>query len=433
MDKLATLLIDGGVITKAQLETVEQKQRVFGGSLALNLLIEDVLPERVIQVFLAQLLGNPGAQPYDVDPDPDALSLLDRDRAARLRIIPIRVVGDVLHVFTPDPANQEAIHEIARRTEKTVVPSLVNELRYLWLLDRWYGIECPPRAAKAARRLFEAEESFSSILDSEDDDSLIYDPLAGAAPGLPGLKGLIDSMSMDEDNVLEAENEIIPILEEELPLLVIDSPEVEQQALEREQKSRNLPVGHGLDPLPPSEFDMTLAAVETLEEVFTAFLRFGGPYFKSLSAFKVQGGMIMGWRSAGEGVDAERIRGIVVPMSGDSVLAKAIAPKPFVSEERSSPLDQRVTEQMGCADDDVILCHAISVLTRPVLVICGTLKVDVDRTRLMREFEALCEQASAAVVRIIMRKKREEKKRQRGRKKKKRRRKSKPPQEPSSD
>jgi hypothetical protein len=409
MDKLAELLLDAGVTTKAQVEAAQQKQRMFGGSLALNLLVEGVVSERVVQVFLEQLLGNPGGQSYESEPDPDALCLLDRDRAARLRTIPLRVVDDTLHVLTVDPQDKEALMEVERRTEMKVAPSLVNELRFLWLLDRWYGIECSQRAQKAARRLFGSERSFASVLDSEDEDSLIYDPLAGAAPGLPGLDNLAETVAENE-SYLEADEEVIPILEEELPLLVVESPEEEKEALAREEESRDKPVGHGLEPLSPDGFDEALEGVETLDEVFTIFQRFGSPFFKSLSAFKVQGGMVMGWRSAGEGVEAERTRGIVVPMSGDSMLARAVGQEPHVSEKRESDLDQRVVEQMGGTEEDVFLCHSVIVLTRPVLVICGALQRAADRKEAARGFEQLCQKASSAVVRIIMKRKKAAKK-----------------------
>ncbi len=415
MDKLAELMLNGGVLTKAQLESVLQKQRVFGGSLALNLLIEGAVSERVVQVFLEQVVGNPGKQPYDAEPDPDVLGVLDRDRAARLKCIPIRREGDVLHVLTIDPGNTEAMQEIEKRSGCNVVPSLVNEMRFLWLLDRWYGIVCPQRAEKAARELYKGKSPvMSSILDSNDVDSLIYDPMAGATTGMTGLDKLYDGVDGDGE-LMEVEEEMIPILEEELDLLVKDSPEEEKAALRKQAERGDLEVGQDLEPLDFEGVESALSAADSLDDVFEVFERYGGPFFKALAAFRVQGGVIMGWRAVGKGINGEDMRGIVIPVSGDGFLVESLGEKPILSSNRETDADREMAARIGCGEEGKLICHRIIVLTRPVMVLCATLKDDVSSAEVFTEFGELCEKASSAVVRIIMKKKKSSKKTGKGR------------------
>jgi len=411
MDKLAEQMLDGGVLTKAQLETVLQQQRVFGGSLALNLLIEGAVSERVVQVFLEQVIGNPGKQPYNSEPDPDVLALLDRDRAARLKCIPLKVEDNVLHVLTIDPSNKEALLEIDKRTGYEVVPSLVNELRFLWLLDRWYGIVCPPRAEEAAKNLSKNEnELMKSILDSDDEDSLIYDPMAGAFAGMEGLESLVDSNDgAGQGETMEVEEEIFHLLEEELSSLVMSTKKEEHATLQKEEKRSDLPVGEGLEPLEMKDVPKALEEALSLDDVFEVFERYGGPYFKSLTAFRVQGGVIMGWKSVGTETDPEVIRELVVPVSEEVFLTEAMGEEPHLSVERNSPSDKKLAAQMGCDEKDTILCFRIIVLTRPVVALCANLQENIPLPKVVGEFADLCEKASSAVVRIIMKKKEKKK------------------------
>ena len=282
MDKLTDLLKRSGVITEAQLDLAIQKQRVLGGTPSLYLLADGLIAEDVLQSFLAQVYPLPEGCRYDADPQPEALGLLDRDRAARLQVIPVKVESDTLFVLAVTPDNEEMIREVRKRSGiDQVVACPVNELRFLWHLEQWYGIDTPEYLRPAMDRLFaeDGAPAKSQATSGPQADELLYDPMAGLGTGLSD-QGLMAQIPMSAGT--DSAEEIIPILDEELPLLIVESPEEAAAADQLEASASKGPLGEGLDPLPLEDMEKALSAVQSLDDLYRVFLRFGAPYLDYL-------------------------------------------------------------------------------------------------------------------------------------------------------
>ncbi len=392
MEKLVDILLSSGLVTEAQVEVTRQKQRVFGGSLALHLLADGLVPERALQTFLDQIHGTSSTECYDQDPEPELLGLLTSEQAGRLRAIPLREKGGKIQILAANPSDEEVRTELERLLpgrELELLP--VNELRLLWLLDRWYGIPCPAPIARAAERLFEAKRS-SPRPDEPAEDGLLYDPLAGSETSL----GDMALFAAAGPGTAPEEEDIVPILDSELPLLIIeeDAPQTVS------------PAEPEIQPLDPEGLDGALEQASSLEDIYSVLLRFARRQFTAVAAFKVQAGSVTGWRAYGQGVDQERFAGFSAPVGTGVLLSPASGEGIVLLATRTHPVDEQLARILGVGPQQVLVSDAVAVSGRAVLVLSGAVRPDANPDDAAAEFHVFCTKASEAVLRIIIEKKR---------------------------
>ena len=207
-------------------------------------------------------------------------------------------------------------------------------------------------------------------------------------------------IGVDEDLV----EEVIPILEDELLMEVTDEDEL--AAADEEEGTRSLE--DDLTPLGPEEFQSALESVESMDALPDVFFRFGVNHFRSVALFKVQGGMVMGWRGAGLGIVSELIRGIVVPVQSDTFLARAVESGLYAGQAGANAVEERIAEQLGCAEGEVwVAAGAVKVGDRPVLVALGVTEDEKPEKELIAQLQQLTDMASQTVVRLIMARKKQ--------------------------
>ncbi len=410
MDKLTDMLKRSGVITEAQLDLAIQKQRVLGGSPALYLLADGLIAEDVLQSYLAQIHPVPSDCRYDEDPEPEALGLLDRDRAARLEVIPLKLRGDRLVVLAVDPSNEGMHREVRKKSGiEQIVACPVNELRFLWHLEQWYGIDAPQHLRSAMEAHFtdnSRHESQRQGLETED-DSLLYDPMAGMGAGL-GDQGLLAQIPLGSSG--ESGEEVVPILDEELPLLIVETPEEAAAADRMEAEVNNSgTLGDGLSPLPLDQMEQTLNEAVSLDDLYRIFLRFGATYLDSILVFKVQGGQATGWRAAGAMIDSSRAKNIVQPVAGSRILAPATGSGPAIVTETGTDADENLASKIRDKEGQAVVSDVVSVRNRPVLLVCGAVKNNAAPDQVAGQLHTLCSLSASAVLRIIARKKKSRK------------------------
>jgi hypothetical protein len=215
--------------------------------------------------------------------------------------------------------------------------------------------------------------------------------------------GALAGASLDED--LDAD--MIPLLEDEL--LIEVEEEEEEEGVEAESGDQTLEEAH--QSLAAEDFSTALDEVHSMEALPDIFFRFGVPYFKSVALFKVQGGMVMGWRGAGLGILSELIRGIVVPVQSDTFLARGIEEGPYAGPAGSNPVEERIAEQLGAGSKAQVVTAAVKLGERPVLVVCGLTDTEEDASatppdpEVVTQLGQLCDQASQTVLRLIMERK----------------------------
>ncbi|MFH2007829.1 MAG: hypothetical protein ABI333_14700 [bacterium] len=401
MSSLEDLLLDSGAMTKTQLAIVRDEQEKKGGSLDLNILALGYLTEHALQRIIEQLWNQVGQVDFEQAPTKGAIALLSEEQAQTVQAVPQSVLGQQLYVLVHDRQTVDRLAELDELTEYDIVPVGLNEVRLKYLLERCYNVPRSERDMEIMERLMKqaaaAKERHAAAL-----DALIGDPMAGLEPGMLAGAIVVESPPPEPAATLEElDEDDIPILEDELLIEVVDEEEFD--AGEESSGERALEEDHQV--MEVDDFEETLASAESMDALPDVFFRFGVPYFKSMAIFKVQGGMLHGWRGAGLGIVPEMIRGIVVPAQSDTFLAKGIEQGVYMGRGGSNAVEEGLTEQLGSTPDAHIVTGAIAVGDRPVMVVCGLTEEGEPGSSVADELKQLCQLASQTVVRLIMERK----------------------------
>ena len=394
MSSLEELILTSGAMTEAQLDVVQAEKSKLGGSLDANILALGFLTEHALERLLLQSFPRfPGVNPR-AEPAPEALVLLSADRSKALGIVPQRLVGRQLHILMDDPTTLTLLGGEPSFAPYDLVPVAVNEVRLRFLQERHYGLPREPRYVEIMDRLLSRARE-KEAAKNQREDQLIGDPLAGLEPEwmAGAMQVPTDAASPEKD--LAAEE--IPLLEEELLL-----EEGDESGSAGGEDTSALPLVEAHEALSPMDFRAALDATTSMDDLPEVFFRFGVSAFRSVSLFKVQSNMMMGWRGAGLGIASDLIRGIVVPVQSDTFLARAVETGLYVGQGTENLVEERIVEQMGATPDAFVVTAAVKVASRPVLVVCCLTDGDSPGQEVLSDFSRLCEQASETVLRLIL-------------------------------
>lgn len=396
MSSLEEHLIKSGAMTEAQLEIVRAEQGGQGGGLDTNILALGYLTEHALQRLLEQTFPQVPGTNFTLEPTPEAVALLDRERSKALGVLPQRLVGRQLHLLTLDPNVLASLTQVETLKGYDLVAVGVNEVRLRYLQERFHGIPREPRFVEIMDRLL-ARASEKAAAKASALDLLIGDPLAGLEPEWMAGATLMGDGA--QPTAQDGDPEAIPLLEDEL---LIEITEEGPRAENEDEDTAARPLTEAHEKLGIEGFRAALDATSSMDDLPAVFFRFGVTSFKSVALFKVQSNMVMGWRGAGLGIASDLIRGIVVPVQSDTFLARAIEGGVFVGRTDENPVEERVAEQLGASSDDHVVTGVVKVAARPVLVACGVTAGQAPDPQIVSDFTELCAQASETVLRLIM-------------------------------
>jgi type IV pilus assembly protein PilB len=121
---LGQMLLASGAITNEQLEAALAEQRRTGERLGVVLVRHGSDAEQVARMLARQLRLPHAAAP--LQSEPAALRLIDRQLAARLRIVPLSVSERSLRVAMADPLDLEAADDLRFRTRLRIEPCVAT-------------------------------------------------------------------------------------------------------------------------------------------------------------------------------------------------------------------------------------------------------------------------------------------------------------------
>jgi type IV pilus assembly protein PilB len=126
--RIGTLLVLAGAITRDQLDTCVAKQREHGGRLGAILVREGLLTEIELVQQLAGQMNIGVVDLHEEAPTATAVGLLPRDFIMRHRVLPLRVdeTGSLVLAMT-DPLDVVSIDEVSLRIGKRVVRVMCTE------------------------------------------------------------------------------------------------------------------------------------------------------------------------------------------------------------------------------------------------------------------------------------------------------------------
>jgi len=340
--RLGELLVARGACSRELVRQALENQVIFGARLGTNLLEIGSIQEEALAQALAQQTGRPALW-GEIALDPQALRLLTSERADRLEAVPLRLEGRHLSVLMADPSDLRKVDELAFATGKDVRPVIVPEARLWALLRRHYrvdrhlrGVEVEhPRPAAPAAVEARAAPAPPDLID-EAAFRALYDPVesrraadpAPAAVRLPAFRGALAS----DPDVLDA--------------LQIDAVEPGAQqggaiAL-RATDAREPP------PLHFEEASRELASAEGRDAIARIVLRCARSRARRALLLAVRQRHADGWEGLGEGLTAQTVARIRVPLDQPGLFQTVVASRAhFLGPMQKTPANVRFLRVLG--------------------------------------------------------------------------------------
>jgi hypothetical protein len=144
--RLGEALIKEGLITSQQLAKALERQVIYGGRLGTNFIELGYLTEESLVKFLGKVFGLPYADPKVFEGiKREIVDAITLEMAERYLVIPIDREPKRLHLAMVNPTDLRVIDEIRFVTGFEIVPYIASELRLLYALERYFGIQRPIR------------------------------------------------------------------------------------------------------------------------------------------------------------------------------------------------------------------------------------------------------------------------------------------------
>jgi hypothetical protein len=140
--KLGEALVKDSLITRDQLRLALERQVIFGGRIGTNIVELGILTEKDLSAFLSRFFKLPAVDPVQLaSVDPEVIACISRELAEKYKVVPFRKDRNRLHVAILEPRSMASADEMRFITGYDIIPYVVTELRLLYALEKYYGIE----------------------------------------------------------------------------------------------------------------------------------------------------------------------------------------------------------------------------------------------------------------------------------------------------
>lgn len=332
--KLGEMLVNGGIITPAQLDEVLKCQVIFGGKLGTNLIEMGFLAEDSLAEFLSKKLGVPCAKPEQLtDIPPEIIKLIPKDIVQKYKVIPLKLDSKRLTIAITDPTDFSAIDEIAFVTGFIIVPLVSPELRLYTAMERYYDIKRQIR----------------------------YIPVSGGARSRQPVETANESNSRDYNEPAYEPDSI------SLPLL----SELTETDLSSVETSSPPPL---LKPLPLTKYtvdslSLQLAEANERDVIIDSVVKFLGQEFARVAFFVVKGNTADGMKAMLHGKDVPGFNDCSIHLSEPSVLKVVVEGKSFyLGPIPDTPANIRMLKHLGGVKQDIAMIIPLAMMGRVVSV-----------------------------------------------------------------
>lgn len=209
--RLGDLLVSSGVITEEQLGVALQKQKepAYEGKRLGTVLIESgtITEKQLIETLQMQL----GIEYIDLDNTSipiEMLSLIPKNIAKKLMVIPVKLVGDELHVAMTDPLNFITIEELQAVTHKKVIPVIASATAMERSVVNFYSNEGAARAIEEMKR----DNMGTSSIEQHGDAVSYLEDEANSAPTVRLVNSIIEravSEQASDIHIEPRENQVV--------------------------------------------------------------------------------------------------------------------------------------------------------------------------------------------------------------------------------
>jgi hypothetical protein len=140
--KLGEALVKDSLITREQLRLALERQVIFGGRIGTNIVELGILTEKDLSAFLSRFFKIPAVDPVQLAAvDPEVIACISRELAEKYKVVPFKKERNRLHVAILEPRSMASADEMRFITGYDIIPYAITELRLLYALEKYYGIE----------------------------------------------------------------------------------------------------------------------------------------------------------------------------------------------------------------------------------------------------------------------------------------------------
>jgi type IV pilus assembly protein PilB len=170
--QLGDILLEGGLVTSAQLQSAFDEHQRAGRALGRVLVDQGVLTESQLVAALAQQIGMRFVELGDFPVDPSAVSMVPGPLARRYVVLPFGFEDGKLLLAMADPANFLAIEDVRAVTQTDVKPCVATRNDVLAAIDRHYRADSDLEDLTAILDV-EEEEDLSKVREAVDDAPIV--------------------------------------------------------------------------------------------------------------------------------------------------------------------------------------------------------------------------------------------------------------------
>ncbi|HWE26839.1 MAG TPA: hypothetical protein VHB97_02505, partial [Polyangia bacterium] len=157
--RLASLLVQDGIVSAKKMAEAFQRQVIYGGTLDTILLEMDVVDEGTLLDALGRssalpIAGDlPSLEQLQAAPGGSVQKWMPLAMSERFRALPVALEGSMLRVLVIDPPDRKQLDELGYTLSLTIDPIIVPEHRFVQAVELVYGVPVPARFASLAAKL----------------------------------------------------------------------------------------------------------------------------------------------------------------------------------------------------------------------------------------------------------------------------------------
>lgn len=330
MPSIGTLLVDARAITQKHLDEALQCQVLFGGSIGTNLMELGYVSEATLSAILAEQLkvGVPDLGSLESIPA-EIIETIPGPLAGELCAVPIAKESKILRVAMPDPRDTKAMQTLSQTTSLEIEPVIVVEARLAYLLEKYYGIRREQRYVNLIRNMVTSQSSAQQAAEEQAAETAADVWVSSKDAGATGHFDRIQS---------EAE----------------ETPKIKVHKVTRE------------------ELKEMLATAQSRDDVAQIVLSYAQNFFRRSALLVVKRDIAYGWAGYGPHVSAAAIRGVMVPLSQQSVFRTVHETRaPYVGPMAETAVNNRFLSALGEEHPQTVMAIPIAYGETLIAILYG--------------------------------------------------------------
>ncbi|GEM_PF-909043 len=415
--RLGTILLEEGLIDKAQLEDALRIQRERGGRLGSILIQLGYIDADTLARILKEQLNIETVSPEEIEHlDYSVINSIPRDLVEEYQVLPVRVKDGEIEVAMLDPRNTRVLSELGFFLDKEVVPLIIPEGLLYRALKKYYNLDVEPEEEIIEEVVASGVSSHQEVAAPPEYEEVVEEVIS------PPSEAKRSEVSEAGPATAESEPEVV----EEVKFEEVSRPEEIKVSDGVTEEEVVPPPVEEISPPAESVYEEWTETPVKVEEVTEDTLRsarsmddlvyYLSRLLEKKSArhviFKVQKGVAFGWVAKGEDISPGYIDLMMIPLC---------APSMFKTSDETGetffgppPMDNPVVERfMKILNSHLepprnFILTPVKVQGKTVLFIYldnGKGK-GIDDLKLLPEINRIASTLSEAIERIIARKKR---------------------------